>query len=84
MLLKTHNGHWGVLRVMMWKHRVIILPVVGAEKCISSHVAVVWCTGMQQIAMETYCISWKLQLCYRNVIDLFYDKLSYKTFSNVG
>ena len=43
----------------MWKHQVIILPVVGAEKCISSHVAVVGGTGMQQIAVEKYCVSSK-------------------------
>ena len=46
-LLKTYNFHGCVLRVMMWKHWVVVFSVVCTEKCISSHVAVVRCTGMQ-------------------------------------
>ena len=45
----------------MWEHWVVVFSVVGTEKCISSHVAVVGCTGMQQIAMEKYGITFKEQ-----------------------
>ena len=43
----------------MRKHGVVVFSVVSAQECVSPHITIVWCTCVEQVAVEKYRITWK-------------------------